>query len=175
MTIRRPWYDVNIPALTNDENHGNNGGSKLAASTNIDTFSDDDVKYPPNVMVAEPGAVMCRVSRSFLRVAQFELFAKRGEFAELQQLADYVCFREFPHLLKYTSSMTSGVTDIADDASTVHDITTGNVERYVEMFKEILQRNAVLVAEWLRVGYVQGNMNSDNTMLAGNLHTYYSP
>ena len=29
------------------------------------------------------------------------------------------------------------------------------------MFDEICGRQALLVAEWMRVGYVQGNMNSD--------------
>ena len=51
-------------------------------------------------MVEEPGAVMCRVSKSFLRVSQLELFAKRGETSELIQLADYLCYREFPYLLE---------------------------------------------------------------------------
>ena len=41
------------------------------------------------------------------------------------------------------------------------------VEAYCEMYEEITRRLAFLVAEWLRVGYVQGNMNSDNTALGG--------
>ncbi len=32
--------------------------------------------------------------------------------------------------------------------------------------------NAYLVSEWLRVGYTQGNMNSDNTQLAGRTIDY---
>lgn len=36
----------------------------------------------------------------------------------------------------------------------------------------ILTGNARLVSEWLRVGYTQGNMNSDNTLLAGRTIDY---
>ena len=35
------------------------------------------------------------------------------------------------------------------------------------MYEEICKRQAALVAEWLRVGYCQGNMNSDNSALGG--------
>uniref|UniRef100_UPI003557007D protein adenylyltransferase SelO family protein n=1 Tax=Pseudomonas aeruginosa TaxID=287 RepID=UPI003557007D len=37
---------------------------------------------------AEPGAIVCRVSPSFLRFGSFELPASRGETALLQQLVD---------------------------------------------------------------------------------------
>ncbi|KAJ1493445.1 hypothetical protein T484DRAFT_1768558 [Baffinella frigidus] len=39
--------------------------------------------------------------------------------------------------------------------------------KYVELFRSITESVAVLVAEWLRVGYIQGNMNSDNTAVGG--------
>lgn len=35
------------------------------------------------------------------------------------------------------------------------------------MFDEVCERQAALMAEWIRVGYCQGNMNSDNSALAG--------
>lgn len=34
------------------------------------------------------------------------------------------------------------------------------------MFEEVCERHAILVSEWLRVGYCQGNMNSDNRYTA---------
>lgn len=45
-------------------------------------------------------------------------------------------------------------------------------ERYVELFRCVAKRTSELVANWLRVGYVQGNMNSDNTLLAGRTLDY---
>ena len=47
--------------------------------------------------------LLLRVSQSFLRFGHLELFAKRKEMKELIQLIDFVCFREYPHLLKITS------------------------------------------------------------------------
>lgn len=35
------------------------------------------------------------------------------------------------------------------------------------MFSEVCERQARLAAEWLRVGYCQGNLNSDNSALGG--------
>ena len=46
------------------------------------------------------------------------------------------------------------------------------ITRYVEMFRCSVQGNAHLVAQWLRIGYTQGNMNSDNTLLAGRTLDY---
>jgi len=105
--------------------------------------------YPPNIPKTEPGAVMCRVAPSFLRFAHLELFWKRGEFTEMAQLADHAIAREFPEIeTKVLRGMSKG-------------------EAYCEMFEEMSRRMAKLVAEWLRVGYVQGNMNSDNTAIGG--------
>lgn len=72
--VPRAWYNCDGPVFSN-------------------------AKFPPNAMGLEPGAVACRVSRSFLRFGQMELFARRNELNELLQLADFICFREFPHLL----------------------------------------------------------------------------
>jgi uncharacterized protein YdiU (UPF0061 family) len=48
----------------------------------------------------------------------------------------------------------------------------GPPRRYLELFRCSARANARLVAQWLRVGYTQGNMNSDNTMLAGRTLDY---
>ncbi len=47
---------------------------------------------------AEPGAIVCRVSPSFLRFGSFELPASRGETALLQHLVDACIARDFPEL-----------------------------------------------------------------------------
>jgi uncharacterized protein YdiU (UPF0061 family) len=118
--VRRPWYDV-----TSDDVENQDDESPLPSKG----------KYPPNVMKTEPGAVVCRVSKSFLRFGHLELFGIRKEAKELIMLADYVCHREFPCLLSLPVP-----------------------ERYVELFREITKANAELVVDWLRVGYVQGSM-----------------
>lgn len=97
-------------------------------------------------MMREPGAVGTRVSTSFLRFGQMELFAQNGELDLLRELAEHALEREFPHLRESESRFAA---------------------QLLLMFEEICSRQASLVAEWMRVGYCQGNMNSDNAALGG--------
>jgi len=61
-----------------------------------------------------------------------------------------------------TTSVTTTTTSISATATATNkpalpvSLESGPPERYVEMFRLIAQRNAALVADWLRVGYVQG-------------------
>src|SRR5690606_13339971 len=48
---------------------------------------------------AEPGAIVCRVAPSVLRLGHFELPASRGDIDLLRLLADFSIWRHFPHLL----------------------------------------------------------------------------
>lgn len=67
----------------------------------------------------------------------------------MAQLADHAIAREFPDIeTRVLRGMSKG-------------------EAYCEMYEEMSRRLAKLIAEWLRVGYVQGNMNSDNTAIGG--------
>lgn len=91
----------------------------------------------------EPGAVVCRVAPSFLRFGSFELPASRGEVELLRQLVDTCIAREFPAL--------------AD----------AGADRHARWFAEVCERTAVLVAHWMRVGFVHGVMNTDNLSILG--------
>ena len=97
-------------------------------------------------MKREPGAVGTRVATSFLRFGQMEIFAERGDLDLLRELAEHALGREYAHL------------------KMEEPLSCQALER---MFDEICGRQALLVAEWLRVGYCQGNMNSDNSALGG--------
>ncbi|RZA19777.1 MAG: YdiU family protein [Lysobacteraceae bacterium] len=92
---------------------------------------------------AEPGAVVCRVAPSFLRFGHFELPALRGDVELLRKLADFCIARDFPHL------QGSGET------------------LYGDWFGEVCERTARLVAEWMRVGFVHGVLNTDNMSILG--------
>lgn len=135
LEVRRPWYAATTATMKD--------GSAAQ-------YSARGGKFSPDTLRREPGAVMCRVSESFLRFSHLELFGMRDEVVLLTQMADYVCFREFPHILEITSLP----------------------ERYIALYREVASRASVLVVEWLRVGYVQGNMNSDNTLLGGRTIDY---
>ncbi len=91
----------------------------------------------------EPGAIVCRVAPSFLRFGNFELPTSRGDIELLCQLADFCIRRDFPHLRG------------------------GGETLYADWFGEVCERTAVMVAHWMRVGFVHGVMNTDNMSVLG--------
>ena len=93
---------------------------------------------------AEPGAVVCRVAPTFVRFGNFEILAVQKEFELLKQLADYIIRTHFPALGPPTTP-----------------------EVYARWFEEICRRTAVMVAHWMRVGFVHGVMNTDNMSIVG--------
>jgi serine/tyrosine/threonine adenylyltransferase len=99
---------------------------------------------------AEPGAIVCRVAPSFLRFGSFELPASRGETDLLRQLVDFCIDRDFPEL--------SGPME----------------QRRGDWFAAICERTALLMAHWMRVGFVHGVMNTDNLSVLG-LSIDYGP
>jgi uncharacterized protein YdiU (UPF0061 family) len=91
----------------------------------------------------EPGAIVCRVSPSFIRFGNFELLAAREDLALLARLVDFTIARDFPHL-------------------------EGEPEaRRTAWFREVCERTARMVVHWMRVGFVHGVMNTDNMSILG--------
>ncbi|MEZ4359134.1 MAG: YdiU family protein [Kofleriaceae bacterium] len=105
----------------------------------------------------EPGAIVCRVAPSFARFGTFELLAFRQELAELRRLAAYVIAGHFPEL---DGAGALGAGDALDAAA----LTPGLVARW---YAEVCRRTAVLLAHWMRVGFVHGVMNTDNMSILG--------
>ncbi|KAB8162694.1 YdiU family protein [Lysobacter maris] len=97
---------------------------------------------------AEPGAIVCRVAPSFLRFGNFELPSARGDQALLRQLVDFCIRRDFAHL------------------SERHRSGAGEA-LYGDWFGEVCERTAAMVADWMRVGFVHGVMNTDNMSILG--------
>jgi uncharacterized protein YdiU (UPF0061 family) len=85
----------------------------------------------------EPGAIVCRVAPSFLRFGSYEIHTANRDKETLRRLIDHTLARFFPGL------------DVAG------------------MFEEVMLRTAWLVAEWMRVGFVHGVMNTDNMSILG--------
>lgn len=90
----------------------------------------------------EKGAVVLRLSPSWIRFGSFEYFYHSRRFAELESLADFLIRESYPHLLTHP-------------------------EPYVAMFGEIVVRTAELIAQWQSVGFNHGVMNTDNMSAAG--------
>ena len=89
-----------------------------------------------------PGAVVTRVAASHVRVGTFEYFASRGDTDAVRVLADYVIARHYPELRS------------AD-------------RPYLELLRAMTLRHAALIADWMRVGFIHGVMNTDNTTISG--------
>jgi len=91
----------------------------------------------------EPGAIVCRVAPSFIRFGNFELPAARGDVALLKTLVDFTIARDFPALQGAGEAL------------------------YAQWFAQVCERTAVMVAHWMRVGFVHGVMNTDNMSILG--------
>ena len=111
-------------------------------------YLDDSTSMDPEIMVSNYVAISTRVAPSFLRVGQIELFGRRARSQQhdnaQQELIDIVS-----HLItrEYT-----GVVD--SDASFENQV--------IQLALAFRERLTSLVANWIRVGYCQGNFNSDN-------------
>ena len=91
----------------------------------------------------EPGAIVCRVAPSFIRFGNFELPAARGDVDLLRQWVDFTLARDFP------------------------DLPGSGEDRIAAWFGQVCERTAVMVAHWMRVGFVHGVMNTDNMSILG--------
>ena len=85
----------------------------------------------------EPGAIVCRVAPSFLRFGNFQILAAQQEHETLRRLADFVCASYFSN------------------------------KSIEEAFHEICRRTGELMADWMRLGFVHGVMNTDNLSILG--------
>lgn len=116
-------------------------------------FRDGSYSRDPEVMIEEDVAITTRVAPSFLRVGQLELFGRRARkqehpkaMQELEQIVLHVIDREY--------------SEIIDSSLTIE-------EKVLLLAQEFRSRLTSLVANWIRVGYCQGNFNSDNTAVGG--------
>ncbi|MGR5284256.1 protein adenylyltransferase SelO [Vibrio maritimus] len=107
----------------------------------------------PDIMVSNPVAISTRVASSFLRVGQIELFARRARsqahptaMQELEQIVEYAIEREYRQQI---------------------DASLPISEKVLALATEFRDRLTTLVTHWMRVGFCQGNFNSDNCAVGG--------
>lgn len=108
----------------------------------------------------EQGAVVCRVAPSFVRLGHFELPASRGEIDLLRSLVEHTVRRHFPHLI----ASPAGPVTKGSDPDVTQAVTD---EVVVAWFREVMERTADLMVDWMRVGFVHGVMNTDNLSILG--------
>lgn len=90
----------------------------------------------------QAGAILTRVAQSHIRVGTFEFARQYLSEKELKELLHYAIERHYAECMN-TENPT------------------------LEFFKAVMTRQAALIAEWIRVGFIHGVMNTDNMSIAG--------
>jgi uncharacterized protein YdiU (UPF0061 family) len=116
-------------------------------------YSEGSVSQNPDILAKEAVAISTRVASSFIRVGQLELFGRRARkhehskaIEELKKIVLHLIDREYVEVI---------------------DSKLATSEKVICLAREFLGRLTSLVANWIRVGYCQGNFNSDNCAAGG--------
>jgi uncharacterized protein YdiU (UPF0061 family) len=94
-----------------------------------------------------PGAIMCRIAASHLRVGTFEFVASHHATDTLEALVRFALQRHYPHALS------------ADNPA-------------LALLHAVVDAQAELIARWMGVGFIHGVMNTDNMTISGETIDY---
>ena len=116
-------------------------------------FNENSYSKDPEVMIEEDVAITTRVASSFIRVGQIELFGRRARknkhknaLKELEMIVLHLIDREYSEEIKEDLRLE---------------------EKVLLLAQSFQDRLTSLVANWIKVGYCQGNFNSDNCAAGG--------
>ena len=116
-------------------------------------YSEGSYSTNPDISVYNPVAISTRVAPSFLRVGQLELFARRARYNshpdalnELEMIVLHLIEREYPNDVDGELPLT---------------------QQLLQLALAFRDRLTTLISHWMRVGYCQGNFNSDNCACGG--------
>jgi uncharacterized protein YdiU (UPF0061 family) len=118
------------------------------------------LNLPILLVQPESGAIVARMSPSWLRFGNFEIFYHRDDMDNVRVLADYA------------------IENVVKDEEKEFG---GN--KYARFFRNITKKTAKMVAEWQAVGFNHGVMNTDNMSILGltmdygpfQIMDYYNP
>lgn len=96
---------------------------------------------------ALPGAILCRVASSHIRVGTFQYAAALRDPALIRRLIEYTIQRHDP--------------DAAE-----------NPNPPLTLLERVAERQARLIAQWMSVGFIHGVMNTDNMAVSGETIDY---
>lgn len=99
-------------------------------------------------------SVMVRFSRSHIRFGMFERlhYFKRPDL--IKKLLDHVIKEYYPDII------------------TLSEGGTGEAEKYVQFYIELVERVAQLVAQWMAAGFCHAVLNTDNMSITGESFDY---
>jgi uncharacterized protein YdiU (UPF0061 family) len=145
------------------QEHMHSLGVPTSRSLSLYVSKTEEVKRPwysqgsrskdPDMLISEAVAISTRVAPSFIRVGQLELFGRRARknehpkaMEELEKIVLHVIDREYEHVI---------------------DKQLSTPEKILSLAYEFRNRLTSLMANWIRVGFCQGNFNSDNCAVGG--------
>ncbi len=94
-----------------------------------------------------PGAILTRVATSHIRVGTFQYAAVTGDKKNLKNLFDYTIERHYPHI-------------------------KNSKDPVIDLLKTVIEKQAKLIVNWMRVGFIHGVMNTDNMTISGETIDY---
>ncbi|NOU52881.1 YdiU family protein [Pseudoalteromonas sp. JBTF-M23] len=95
-----------------------------------------------------PGAVLCRVASSHIRIGSFQYLALHEDKEALSQLLDTAIERYYPEIKEQGDA------------------------RILEFLRAVCKRQVTLIVHWMRIGFVHGVMNTDNILVGGETIDY---
>ena len=97
----------------------------------------------------EHAAMLVRVAGSHIRFGSFEFFHYTEQPDLVKKLADYCIDKHFPKAAEYNGS-----------------------QRYAVFFSQVVEKTALMIAQWQSVGFAHGVMNTDNMSIIGETFDY---
>ena len=95
----------------------------------------------------EYGSVLVRVMKSHIRIGTFEYASYFGSNEDLKQLTSYTINRLYPEIRKHENPP-------------------------LALLNIVMNKQIDLVINWMRVGFIHGVMNTDNTSISGESFDY---
>ncbi|CAM8296373.1 COG0397 Uncharacterized conserved protein [Candidatus Methylopumilus universalis] len=96
---------------------------------------------------ALPGAILTRVAQSHIRVGTFQFASTLNDVNKLKALADYTIDRHYPECKAKDNP-------------------------YLAFLNAVIERQALLISQWMHVGFIHGVMNTDNMSISGETIDY---
>ena len=94
-----------------------------------------------------PGAILTRISKSHIRVGTFQFAVIQEDKDLVNKLFNYTIERHFPNLIE-------------------------SKNKALDFLYAIIEQQADLITNWMRVGFIHGVMNTDNMSLSGETIDY---
>lgn len=126
-----------------------------------DSYVIRDIKYDGHP-IRERATIVSRIAPTFIRFGSFQICLPRDPITQrggpsaglpsvLRSLVTYTIKYQYPHIWKEHKTEEDSV----------------SIEMVKQFFKEVVERTAVMTAEWMAVGFAHGVLNTDNMSILG--------